>query len=68
MGDMFTDGDFIELPSVPIEEDCSLYFPVFEACVYFAWENGAFDGNQMDVESAVSDILNWLVENDNCEP
>ena len=67
MGDMFTDGDFIELPSVSITDDCSEYFPVFEACVYFAWVNGAFDGNETDVDAVVTEILNWLVGNDYCE-
>lgn len=68
MPDIFTDGKFLELPSVSIDTDCSEWFPVFEACLEYVWQRGLIVGDETDVETAVSEALNWLVDNDCIDP
>jgi len=64
----FTDGDFIELPSVSIYDDCNEWFDVFEACIDFAHKRHAFDGNEMDVDAAIDEVRFWLIEKDCVDP
>lgn len=68
MSDMFTGGDFIELPPVSIYDDCNAWFEVFEACLQFAHDRGAFDGNETDVSNAINEVQLWLIETDCIDP
>jgi len=68
MPDIFTEGGFIDLPDSSINDDCTAWYPVFEACLIFAWERGAFVGDETDIENAVLDAQNWLIENDCIDP
>lgn len=68
MADIFTDGAFIELPSVSINDDCGEWFPVLEAALSYVWEAGLIAGDETAVETAVTEALNWLVDNDCIQP
>jgi hypothetical protein len=64
MTDLFTGDAFIDLPAQSIEDDCAAWFVVFEACLIFAYDNGAFSGDENDVLDAVIDAQSWLIDTD----
>lgn len=68
MTDIFTDGQFVELPSVSIDVDCSQWFPVFEACLRYAYDRDLIAGDPATVEALTEEALNWLIDNDCVQP
>lgn len=61
MPDIFTDGAFVELPSVSIFDDCEQWLPVLEAG--FEWlvaTDRIADATDDEIETARINIMDWL--------
>lgn len=65
--DIFTDGQFIELPTVSIFEDCEEWDTILLAGYEWLAFTNAIVGDPVDIENGRNDLILWFADNA-CDP